>query len=211
MATIDDKINLFASIVVDKTEKQVQDRMKKAIQAIDEQFLEEKDQIEKQAANIVEERNRKAEAKKVQILSNARMEARRKLLFKKEQFVNQIMDNLKKRAVEFVHTPQYEDFLRSSIKQALSGMNEERELTFFFIDEDLAARENIIREAIMQNLHQNAVYTLQRAEGSIIGGCICINARKTRRVDCSLASRLEGSRDIIGSIISDSLQQVVSE
>jgi len=211
MATIDDKINLFATIVIDKAEKQVKDNMNRAYQLIDEQFLEEKERIVQQAVQIMEERARKAELRKVQILSKARMNARQKLLLKKEQLVNQTIDNLKKRAVEFVHTPDYENFLRSSIKQALSGMNEERHLIFFFIDEDLSARENLIRETIMQNLQPNAVYTLQRAERNIIGGCICSNEERTKRTDCSLAARLEESRELIGSIISESLQQVVSE
>jgi len=65
MATIDDKINLFATIVIDKAEKQVKDNMNRAYQLIDEQFLEEKERIVQQAVQIMEERARKAELRKV--------------------------------------------------------------------------------------------------------------------------------------------------
>ena len=203
MTTIDEKINLFASVVFDKAGKQAEEKMKQVKRHIEEQYSAEEKRIRDLARQMVEERAKKADAGSIQIVSKARMEARQNLLRKKEEMLDQIMIGLKKRAVQFVRTQGYEDFLRRAIRQVLDGLQGDQQLLLYFTTEDLIRHEDLIRSTIVANLQPNAVYTLHEAAGDIMGGCVCCNGRQTRKVDFTMASLLADNRELIGRIVMD--------
>jgi V/A-type H+-transporting ATPase subunit E len=205
--TIEDKIKLFANIVLEKVEKQSEEKLAQAKKQIEEHFSAEKEKLEAMARQVQIDREKKSETVYKQILSRAQMEARQSLLHLKEELLSRTMKDLTVHAREFVKTPEYASFLRAAICRTISGLAEEKLLLFYFTPNDLKNHSDLIRNAIMDCLQGcNAVYTLHETKDDIIGGCYCINEQRKKRSVYTIASLLEDSKDKIGQIVMEKLQ-----
>lgn len=206
MTTIEDKINLFASILFEKVDKQSEEKLEQANKYIDERYSAVKERIQDVSRQIIAERVRKSEVKSTQIISKASIEAKQNLLNKKEELLNKTIKDLRGIVYNYVQTPEYSDFLQHAIEQVFSGLQKEQQLLFYFTPDDLQKYAGLIRNTIIGNLQTNAVFTLHETDRDIIGGCMCQNNQNTRRVDYTMAALLEDKRDIIGQIVMDNLQ-----
>ena len=208
--TIEDKIKLFANVIFEKVEKQSEGKLDHARRQTEEQYTEEKERIETIAYQITEDKIKKSESMYTQIISRAHMEARQSLFRKKEELLRQTIKDLEALAREFIKTTEYGDFLRHAVCEAVSGLSGEKQLLFYFTTEDLKSHEALIRKAIADCLfNSDAVYTLNQAEGDIIGGCLCCNEQLTKRAVYTMASLLEDRKELIGQMVMDNLHSQV--
>jgi len=207
MTTIEDKLNLFSRLVFERIEKQSEDQRKQAEEEIALFKEAELKRVEEITRQIIAEQEKKAEAKSIQIISQASLMARQALLARKRELLNETVAGLTKAAEKFTEAPEYKGFLENSIAKAVRQLDGEQQLLFYFTARDISANERFIRDVIVKSLRQTAVYTVHAADNGIIGGCICVNGQGTRRVDCTLASRLADRRDMIGQMVMERLDQ----
>ncbi|HPT79190.1 MAG TPA: V-type ATP synthase subunit E family protein [Candidatus Atribacteria bacterium] len=204
MITIEDKLNLFAGIVLDKAEKESAEKVDKAFRSIDEKMAAEKQSIDEECALIIEESAIKAQAEYTRIISKAKQESKQKLLAKRNELLERTIADLRVLADTFAGTGAYAAFLEKSIYQAAGSMKGEKELRLYFTSRDLKAHQDLIRRCLGSAV-PDAAYTLLEADDGILGGCICVNGKGTRKAEHTLASLLEDGREIIGQTVTEYL------
>ncbi len=207
MTTVEDKLSLFSKIVFEKVEKQSEDQTEAVRHRLLALENAECARILKISDQILKEKVHKAEAASTRILSKARMEARQALLMKKKELLEATIQDVKRIAGKFVHTPEYMQYLENAIRQAIRDLDGEQQLEFYFTPTDMEAHEGLIRQTIINGLQITSVYTIHASDKAIIGGCLCKNGLNTRRVDATMASSLEDRRDSIGQIVMEHLSR----
>ncbi len=205
MITIKDKLNLFSGIVLEKAEKEAAEKIEKAFRSIEEKTANEKRRIDEECKRIVEDSAKKAQAEYTRIVSKAKQESKQKLLAKRNELLERTIADLRVLAASFTETKAYASFLKKSIYRVVDGMKDEKELKLYFTSRDLKAYQELIRQSLGTAAPDTA-YTLHEVGDGILGGCICVNGKGTRKAEHTLASLLEDSREIIGQTVTDYLQ-----
>lgn len=206
MTTIEGKLKLFTKIVFDKVEKEAQDNLTRFNERLEQEYEQQRAAAEKLYSDMVNGARKKAELKKTQVVSKAKIDAQQIILRKKKELLNKTISDIGSLALEYTNTQEYLGFLERCIKDALIQMEGCKHLIFYFSKRDLDERYEMVSEVISANIGQGIEFSIQATQGNIIGGCICQDKDGLRRIDNSMASMLEDNRAMVGKALMDNLQ-----
>ncbi|HHU64255.1 MAG TPA: hypothetical protein GXZ32_08670 [Clostridiales bacterium] len=206
MATIEDKLKLFTKIVFDKVEKEAEDNLSRFNERLEQEYKQQRDAAQRLYLDMVNETRKKAELKKIQIVSKAKVDAQHIILKKKKELLDRTLGDIRQLALEYTKTREYLHFLERCIKDTLIEMEGCKHLIFYFSKRDVDERYRMVSEVISANIDKDTEFSIQPAQDNIIGGCICQDRDGLRRIDNSMASMLEDNRAMIGKTLMENLQ-----
>lgn len=208
MVTIEEKLSLFSKLVY----QDILNESEKKIKAIEEKnaiLIEgyKKELVEK-SRKIISDMDRKIEQKKSEMLSKAKMEAKQKLLAKKQELLERLIEDQKNKAKEFTHTTEYAVFFKKNFEAILNELTDVRGLRIEILERDREAFQNYIEKAIMDKgfSPEQMIYT--EGSKSMIGGVIVSNTEETIRYDASISSLLKDKKDYIMERMYKELEKV---
>lgn len=205
MTTVDDKLKLFAKIIFEKVEKESQEKVADFTKSHDRLLEMEKQNIIKEADNLIKQTKKKAEDKRRQIISRANIERQHTLLKKRKEIFDRTVEDIRELAVSFTAQRDYLVFLEKCVKNGLMNMDA-RYANVLFTKPDAARYRKEISEFLNKYKKPDMTVSIQETDEEIIGGCIFEDAEKTMRIDCSMASIIDDNKVLIGNMLMDNLQ-----
>ena len=198
--TLEDKISLFTKVMIERIEYDFQKKQKELVE-----------HCEKRKANIIEnyeERKkialvkaaRNAEFKKQQLILKTRSELHLEILKKRNEFIERIMDDVKKRTNIFIRTTEYKGFLKNAISQVLSKFSDDQYICFSFSRNDIENNRKYILETL-KSLKNEGTYEI-KDDKSLTGGLFVKSDDGKVEVNFTIDNIVEDSKKLVGQYLS---------
>lgn len=202
MTTIDDKIELFNKLIFEKiyTEKKVEiDKFNKDKEEI---LKKEKEKHEEKRNVFINDVNKTGLIKKNEIIAKEGIEVQQKLLVLKRELLNETMEALKERIKEFTNTEEYKKFLFQLIEESIS-MLENKNYILSLTAQDKEKYGDEIKKLLSEKVNGNI--ELKSSELDILGGIIIEEAEGSYRINNTLLSKVDETREYAGLLLTDLL------
>lgn len=202
--TVNDKLKAFSEKIIikvrEESDKKLQEYTKRNIELLEK----EKEKTLKESETMVEDAKRNAESERQQIISKAGIDREHSILKKKKDIFERVLEDIKRKSVEYTSRKEYLAFVEVSIKRCLSSISSDEAILLFKPD-DLYRYSNEIEKIIENTVNENIKIEVEKTEEDILGGCICKNGRNTYRVDCSMRAVINDNFELIGKMLMDNL------
>lgn len=179
-----EKLNTFTSFVLqdaqEKREKLLEDVEKEYSKKLDESETSILQSAYENIQQNIHDSKKEANARVLHV----QMESRKKLILKREEIINEIMELSRKRLNEFAKSDEYEEWLLSKIKKALEEVGKGSK-TVYISSDDIGIKEKI--EQLPQMSKINVEVTPER---NFIGGAKVLNTDRKVAVDYSFGEML---------------------
>ncbi len=207
MITVDEKIEVFTKIVLDRLEESYGVK----ISELDEETLEavkiyKKKLMEKSRKFVeVHEENARDDSRKK--ISKVLSGVRNQMLRLKHDIVLELCDALKARVNEFRKTPDYLDFLKLRILKSVEELNRFTSIEVELLEEDYSRfGESLASEMVMQGFDPAKIKWVPVKKG-IMGGLIFYNGERTLKLDGSFDILLEDAEVVMGQLVAELLEE----
>lgn len=204
-STIEDKISLFTKVVIERIELDFQQKQKKLVEYYESRktTLIKDNEERKRTAVVIATKD--AETKKQQMILKARSAMHLAVLKKRQEFVERIMGEVKKRTRVFIGTVEYVDFLMEAIKQVLFKFSGGQLVSFSFSRNDIENNREVILNTI-KSFRDEATYKIDAVD-SMIGGVFVKSGDGRLEIDFTINTILEESNKLVGEILSSWLNK----
>jgi V/A-type H+-transporting ATPase subunit E len=205
--TIEDKISLFTKVIVERIELDFQQKKKKLVEYYESQQSTIIKDNEKRKKEVIASATKEAITKKQQMILRARSATRLEVLKKKQEFIEKIIEEVKKKTRTFTGTEDYIEFLKKSIKQVLSRFSDDQFVNFSFSSDDFKKNQEIILSTIKSFRDENTFKV--EADNSLIGGVFAKSSDGRLEIDFTVNNIMEDSKKLIGEYLSSWLNEVI--
>ena len=198
-STIEDKISLFTKVVIERIELDFQQKQKKLVEYYESRKITLIKDNEERKRTAVVIATKDAETKKQQMILKARSAMHLAVLKKRQEFVERIMDEVKKRTRVFIGTVEYVDFLMEAIKQVLFKFSDGQFISFSFSRNDIENNREVILNTI-NSFRDEATYKIEAVD-SLIGGVFVKSGDGRLEIDFTINTILGESNQLVGEIL----------
>jgi len=202
--TIEDKITLFTKVLLERVEHEFEEKRKKIIEEYEQQEKQLAEEYRHKSKSALDDAVKEANLKKRQIESKTLSECRLMIIKKRQEFIDRIMEEAKKKSWKLLDTPAYAGFLKNAVKQATLRLAEQDEAVYCLTKHDMAKFKKEITELIKQ-LRQGKAFRLEEGGDEMIGGVFVESGNGHIQINCTIASSIEESRQFIGQLLAQRL------
>lgn len=208
MVTVDNKIDTFAQIVMDKLNAAYEEK-KAELDAQNEFALKAYEGVAKEKADqyiASFEAEGRVEAKK--LISKARTAVRNKHIETRQEIYKSLDKALKERILAFTNESGYIQYLEKSIRKAIKEIKRYDGIVIEITPSDLEKQKSVIDEVLKQEGIDLQTVAYHPVEKGMMGGLIFYNQEHVTRMDYSLDALLEENSRVLGILLSDILDEV---
>lgn len=207
MITVEEKLDVFTKLVLEKVQKEYEEKKKEIDEKNSQAIHKHRSQINEKANKIVENMVSRGEIQKNRLISRAKIERKRVVLSKKEELLEKLINNIETKAVQFTYEDDYKGYLENSLSVVLENLKNKESIILFFTDKDRSKYEKVIVNIVKKKGFDTEKVQIQSLDSRLIGGVIAIDQEKTIKVDCSIKTKIEDNRNLIGQILYDALDR----
>jgi len=204
--TIEDKISLFTKVIIEKIELDFQQKNTKLVKYYERRKSAIIKDNEERKKVVITRITKDVKTKKQQMILKAKSKMHLKVLKKKQEFIERIVEEIKKKTKTFIDTAEYIEFLKEAIKQVLSRFSKDQFVNFNFSRDDLRTNQKIILTTI-KSFRDEDTYKIE-ADNSLIGGVFVKSENGRLEIDFTINSIMEDSKKLIGKYLSSWLNEV---
>lgn len=208
MTTIEDKISLFSKIIYDKADEEKQERLKAFRLASEKRINGESSNIEELRGNLKREVIKKSNIKANGIVAIERLNKQREILCLKEKLIKEALENVKEKLIQFVSLPEYKSYFLNILENTLKEIDSGN-YYIVLIKRDYEKFQREIGDVL--NNYKDINAQVEISEGDFIGGIILKDFEGKFKIDNSLFSKLEGSKEIVGVRVMEMLSSKPSD
>lgn len=205
--SIEDKISLFTKVIVERIELDFQQKNKKLVKYYESQRSTIIKDNEKRKKEAIASATKDAITKKQQMILRSRSATHLEVLKKKQEFIERIIEEVKKKTRTFTSTAEYIEFLKEAIKQVLSRFSGDQFVNFSFSSDDIKNNQKVILSTIT-SLRDEDTYKI-KADNSLIGGVFVKSGDGRLEIDFTVNNIMEDSKKLIGEYLSSWLNEVI--
>jgi len=205
--SIEDKISLFTKVIVERIELDFQQKKKKLVKYYESQRSIIIEDNEKRKKEAIASATKDAITKKQQMILRSRSTMHLEVLKKKQEFIERIMGEVKKKIRTFTSTAEYMEFLKEAIKQVLSRFSDDQFMNFSFSSDDIKNNQKVILSTI-KSFRNEATYKIEAAN-NLIGGVFVKSGDGRLEIDFTVTNIMEDSKKLIGEYLSSWLNEVI--
>lgn len=207
MITVEEKLNVFSKLVFEKE----QHECKKILEELDKknnELLEKaKKEVEEKRESLIQKHTKLAQREKDQLISEAKVNKRKKILEKKDELLQQLIKEVEQKALLFTETNEYAIYLNNKISEVLSNFNKNEVIVFQLTKKDIERYENNIYRFIEELGYSKNNIKIVSMNEDIIGGVIATKEDLTFRVNCTMKMQILENKHMIGQILYEDLKQ----
>jgi vacuolar-type H+-ATPase subunit E/Vma4 len=207
MITVDEKIDVFTKIVLDRLEESYSVKISELDEETFEAVKEYEEKLKEKSRKFIEvhEENAQGDARKK--ISKVLSGVRTQMLRLKHDIVLELCDALKARVNEFRKTPDYLDFLKQRIQKSVEELNQFTSIEIELLEEDFSRfGESLASEMEMQGFDPAKIKWVPVKKG-IMGGLIFYNGERTLKLDGSFDILLEDAEVVMGQLVAELLEE----
>jgi len=205
--SIEDKISLFTKVIVERIELDFQQKNKKLVKYYESQRSIIIKDNEKRKKEAIASATKDAITKKQQMILRSRSTMHLEVLKKKQEFIERIIEEVKKKTRTFTITVEYIEFLKEAIKQVLSRFSGNQFVNFSFSSDDIKNNQKVILSTI-KSFRDEDTYKIE-ADNSLIGGVFVKSGDGRLEIDFTVNNIMEDSKKLIGEYLSSWLNEVI--
>jgi len=205
--SIEDKISLFTKVIVERIELDFQQKKKKLVKYYESQRSTIIKDNEKRKKKAIASAIKDATTKKQQMILRSRSTMHLEVLKKKQEFIERIIEEVKKKTRTFTSTVEYIEFLKEAIKQVLSRFSGNQFVNFSFSSDDIKNNQKVILSTI-KSFRDEDTYKIE-ADNSLIGGVFVKSGDGRLEIDFTVNNIMEDSKKLIGEYLSSWLNEVI--
>jgi len=205
--SIEDKISLFTKVIVERIELDFQQKNKKLVKYYESQRSTIIKDNEKRKKKAIASAIKDATTKKQQMILRSRSTMHLEVLKKKQEFIERIIEEVKKKTRTFTSTVEYIEFLKEAIKQVLSRFSVNQFVNFSFSSDDIKNNQKVILSTI-KSFRDEDTYKIE-ADNSLIGGVFVKSGDGRLEIDFTVNNIMEDSKKLIGEYLSSWLNEVI--
>jgi len=205
-SSIEDKISLFTKVIIEKIELDFQQKNTKLVKYYESRKSAIIKDNEERKKVVITRITKDVKTKKQQMILKAKSKMHLKVLKKKQEFIERIVEEVKKKTKTFIDTAEYIEFLKEAIKQVLSRFSKDQFVNFNFSRDDLRTNQKIILTTI-KSFRDEDTYKIE-ADNSLIGGVFVKSENGRLEIDFTINSIMEDSKKLIGKYLSSWLNEV---
>jgi len=203
--SIEDKNSLFTKVIIEKIELDFQKKQKKLVEYYESRKATIIKDNEERKRNAVASATKDAKIKKQQMILSTRSAMHLEVLKKRQEFIEEIIEEIKKKTKTFTDTAEYIEFLKEAIKQVLSRFSDNQFVNFNFSRDDIKNNQKVILSTI-KSFRDEATYKIE-ADNSLIGGVFVKSGNSRLEIDFTVNSIMEDSKKLIGEYLSSWLNE----
>lgn len=205
--SIEDKISLFTKVIVERIELDFQQKNKKLVKYYESQRSTIIKDNEKRKKEAIASATKDAITKKQQMILRSRSTMHLEVLKKKQEFIERIIEEVKKKTRTFTSTVEYIEFLKEAIKQVLSRFSGNQFVNFSFSSDDIKNNQKVILNTI-KSFRDEDTYKIE-ADNSLMGGVFVKSGDGRLEIDFTVNNIMEDSKKLIGEYLSSWLNEVI--
>lgn len=205
--SIEDKISLFTKVIVERIELDFQQKNKKLVKYYESQRSTIVKDNEKRKKEAIASATKDAITKKQQMILRSQSTMHLEVLKKKQEFIERIIEEVKKKTRTFTSTVEYIEFLKEAIKQVLSRFSGNQFVNFSFSSDDIKNNQKVILSTI-KSFRDEDTYKIE-ADNSLIGGVFVKSGDGRLEIDFTVNNIMEDSKKLIGEYLSSWLNEVI--
>ncbi|HYE82606.1 MAG TPA: V-type ATP synthase subunit E [Clostridia bacterium] len=205
--SIEDKIELFRNVIYKDIEESASESKIKATESFEQEKSRLLAEVEAKRNRIIEEAAKKAEREKQMLIAKAKANIHHQILDKKQQFIKETIELLVREAKSFVAEESYKEYLLKSLEKAENAFEDSESVKLYFTKGDMEALGEFINQRISSGKLKGRCL-LQETGQNIIGGFYAEDSKQEMQVDYTLKSLIEENRELIGSNVSNRLDEV---
>ena len=195
MTTIEDKIGLFSKIIYDKVNEEKKERLEEFNLEAQKRINAEKEKIEELTRKLKLEVVKKANIKANGIVAKERLNKQREVLLLKEHLISDALDNVHERLMDFVNGDEYKAYFIRALQKTLEEIHNGN-YYIIVIKRDYERFQSEIEDAVYEQSNRKLKLTI--SEKDFIGGVMLKDFAGTFKIDNSILSSLQESKEIIG-------------
>ncbi len=211
MVTIEQKLTLFSKLLNQDIKEEADKKFKELEKEYEKRMAENKFAIDKQANEIIEQARKRAEIKKIELMSKSRMKSKKEAMVIKEQIIARFMNALEEKIKEFTASHEYRAYLEKVIQDLESLKGYENDLVIYLTKVDYEHNRGFIKEALVRGGLKADQLSFEVATEDILGGLVIIDSILHTRIDESIRALLEEEKGQIIERISLALGEVGEE
>lgn len=192
MITIEEKMKLFTKIVYDKIEKYNQNAVTSFNMEYGNLVEEKRTEFTKKAEQIYDQEIKDIQKQKLQILSKARVDEKKIILGKRKEIFDEMISALQEYSKRYVQSDDYCKVFFSDLEKVSAELINIQRIELIITNNDSL---KLIEEIKIKLGSFDVQY---KFDDEIIGGFILIDINNSLRIDMSIKSRIDDSREIIG-------------
>ena len=128
-------------------------------------------------------------------MAKERLNKQREILFLKEKLIKEALENVREKLIEFVSLPEYKPYFLSMLENTLKEIDKGN-YYIIVLKRDYEKFQSEIGVILNDYSDRNA--EIKISEGDFIGGIVIKDIEGKFKIDNSLYSKLEESKEIIG-------------
>lgn len=203
MITVEDKLNIFHRIVLEKEEKRSTEILEELSKKNDAAIKEYTEKLNKKKEELVHKKVKNAEIKRNEKVSAATENVKSRILSKKKELLTDIMEQILKRAEGFAESSQYEDYLLNEI-DAVTDEVEDQNIVIYLKNNDINRFSGKISGLLNKKGKKT---TLGRIKDDTIGGFMLSDEGKTYIIDNTFKTKIDENEHIIGERLYEKLEE----
>lgn len=192
MITVDEKIDLFSKIIYDKVQKENQQEIEKFNKQYGSLLELKKKEFTTEADKMFSEGNKRIDKEKSQLLSKTRVNQKKLLLEQKNKIFNEAVEGIIEYSKKYMESSSYKEEFMNNLKDSVNELESKKSLDIYVTSADLKGFKNDIIN-VLNNADINFI-----GDEEIIGGFILEDKVNNIRIDMSVLSRINESKELVG-------------
>jgi len=195
MTTIEDKINLFSKIIYDKVNEEKKERLDAFSKDAQKKINVEQENINDLRQKLQREVKKKSNIKSNAIIAKEKLNKQREVLSLKDKLIKDTLESVRQRLVEFVSADEYKPYFIRNIQKTLKGI-EKGDYYIVVLKRDYEKFQSEIEDIL--KAYDDYKIEIKISEDDFIGGHLLKDFKGEFRIDNSIYSALQESKEIIG-------------
>lgn len=194
MVTIEQKLTLFSKLLHQDIKEEVDKKMLELDKEYEQRITLSKEKVDKDAEAVIENAIKRAESKKIELISKGKMSSKRECMLAKERYINTFIEHLKEKVKLFTESEAYRDYLNQYMMQFKDLNDSQNKLVIYMTARDYDNHKKFIKEKLISLGIDKESLSFEIADDSILGGIIIEDPKLNMRMDTSIAALIQESK-----------------
>ena len=195
MTTIEDKLGLFSKIILDKVNEEKKEKLEEFNLEAQKRINIEQERIEELTRKLKLEVLKKANIKANEIVAKERLNKQREVLLLKDHLISDALDSVHEKLMNFVNGEEYKAYFIRTLQKTLEEIDKGN-YYIIVLKRDYERFQSEIEAATYEQSNRKLKLTI--SEEDFIGGVMLKDFEGTFKIDNSILSSLQESKEIIG-------------
>jgi V/A-type H+-transporting ATPase subunit E len=208
MVTIEQKLTLFSKLLNQDIKEEVDKQLVELEKVYKQKRLVNQAKADKEALVLVESAIKRAETKKTELISKAKMCNKKECMMAKEAYIHTFIERLKDKIKDFTQTDEYKAYLDRYLMQFETLRDYENDLDVYITESDYNRHKEYIKEKLGTIGLQGEKLNFKIANDTILGGIIIEDPKRNMRIDTSILQVLEDAKNHIIEVVFGAIGEV---